>query len=102
MKYLIPLLFLIPWPVFAGEIPDFSQEERMGMPYLVLETSEGEWIKWPKHILPMIRVFSVSTESIKTQKYVAYQFIINYNGKRYAIEMPEKSYKKYKKMMGIR
>ena len=104
MKYIIALIILAqPLTTFANfhvqsPVKTFFKQTQK-TEFILLQTSDGEWIQWPKHIFPMIRVYSVST---KHEHHAIYKFIINYEGKRYEIQMPEKSYIKYKKMMGIK
>jgi hypothetical protein len=102
-KYIIALLLLAQpltafanFSVFSPDNPLFKQKQKTE--YILLETTDGEWIQWPKNLIPAIRIYSVST---KHERHAIYKFIVRDKTKRYEIPITEESYTKYKKIMGI-
>jgi hypothetical protein len=103
MKYIVALIMLAS-PVLANIdvkpakiLTPFPVKAKQQV--IMIETPNGDIIAWPKSIIPRIRIYSVST---KTVRHATYKFIVQDKSGRYEIPVTEESYFNYKREMNIK
>jgi hypothetical protein len=100
MKYLLALLIAItPLTVFAGFPKQKISLQTPKTEYILLETTDGEFVRWPKNVFPMISIVGVST---KNESHMTYRFIVRDKNHKYVLPITEASYHKYKREMGLK